>query len=228
LPHEPLVFVVTGAAGNLGGACVATFARRGAQVVGVGRGPAPEGFAGALWLGGIDLADPADCDSMIAATLDRFGRVDDLAQTAGGFAAAPGADGDPDLWPAMYRLNVLTTLNAFRAAAAPMRAAGGGALVAVSAAAATRATSGLGAYAATKAGVLRLVEAMAAELKGDGVRVNAVVPAAMDTPENRPAMPKTDPSRWATTSEVAEAIAFLLDPAASGVTGAALAVPGRS
>jgi NAD(P)-dependent dehydrogenase (short-subunit alcohol dehydrogenase family) len=125
------------------------------------------------------------------------------------------------------RLNTLTTLNLFRAALPAMRAARSGSLVAVGAKPAFDAPSGFGAYAASKAGVLRLVEAFAAELKRDGVRVNAVIPGTMDTPQNRAAMPKADPSNWVTTAEVAAAIAFLLDPSASGVTGAALQAPGR-
>lgn len=224
---EGPVLVVTGAAGNLGRACVGVLAGRGARVVGAGRGAAPEGFAGAQWVGGVDLGDPGSCAGLVEAVMGRFGRIDGLAQTVGGFAAALAAEGGPDLWEAMHRLNVVTTLNAFRAVLPPMRAAGGGALVAIGAGTALKASSGLGAYAASKAGVLRLVEAFAAELKGEGVRVNAVLPGTMDTPENRAAMPKADPSRWATTAEVAEAVAFLLDPAASGVTGALVAVNGR-
>ena len=76
--------------------------------------------------------------------------------------------------------------------------------------------------------MLRLVEAFAAELKADGVRVNAVLPGTMDTPQNREAMPNVDPARWVRPDEVAETIAFLLDAASSGVTGAAIPVPGRT
>jgi NAD(P)-dependent dehydrogenase (short-subunit alcohol dehydrogenase family) len=224
---EAPVHLVVGAAGNLGRACVAALAGRGAQVAGADRVEAAADFAGAQWIAGADLLDPEGCAALVAQVIQRFGRIDGVAQTVGGFAVAPAAEGGPDLWTQMFRLNLLTTLNLFRAALPPMRAARRGALVAVSAGAALGAPAEFGAYAASKAGVLRLVEAFAAELKGEGVRVNAVLPGTMDTPQNRAAMPGADPSAWVTPAEVAEAIAFLLDPAAAGVTGAALPVTGR-
>jgi NAD(P)-dependent dehydrogenase (short-subunit alcohol dehydrogenase family) len=109
-----------------------------------------------------------------------------------------------------------------------LRAAGGGAIVAIGAGAALRAPSGMAAYAASKAAVLRLVESTADETKREKIRVNAVLPGTIDTPQNRAAMPDADPSHWTTPREVAETIAFLLSDAASGITGAAVPVPGRS
>jgi NAD(P)-dependent dehydrogenase (short-subunit alcohol dehydrogenase family) len=86
----------------------------------------------------------------------------------------------------------------------------------------------MSAYAASKSAVLRLTESLADELKADNIRVNAVLPGTIDTPQNRAAMPDADPSRWVRPTEVAEAILFLLSNAASGVTGALLPVGGRS
>ena len=75
--------------------------------------------------------------------------------------------------------------------------------------------------------MLKLTESLAEELKAEGVRVNAVLPGTIDTPQNRAAMPDADPSRWLRPEQMAEAMAFLLSDAASGVTGALLPVTGR-
>jgi NAD(P)-dependent dehydrogenase (short-subunit alcohol dehydrogenase family) len=82
----------------------------------------------------------------------------------------------------------------------------------------------MAAYSATKSAVMRLTESLADELRGDRIRVNAVLPTTIDTPQNRTAMPGADRSRWVQPSEVAEAMSFLLSSAASGVTGALLPV----
>jgi NAD(P)-dependent dehydrogenase (short-subunit alcohol dehydrogenase family) len=127
----------------------------------------------------------------------------------------------------MFRLNLLTTVNVFGAAIAQMRPAGRGSLVAIGAMPGLKAPAGLAAYAASKAGVLRLVESYADEVKRDGVRVNAVMPGTIDTPQNRASMPDADRSGWVAPEQLAEAIAFLLSDAASGITGALVPVTGR-
>lgn len=229
------IVIVTGAAGNVGRALLATLAGRGTRLVAVDHHAAALAellapFGGGdrhLVLPGLDLLDPAACDEAVRATLARFGRIDGVAHTVGGFAAASAVESGPDLWDKMYRLNVLTTLNIFRAALAPMKAAGCGSLVAIGAGAAIKAPSGLSAYAGAKSAVHRLIESFADELKGDGVRVNAILPSIIDTPQNREAMPEADHAKWVTPKEIAEAIAFLLAEDASGVTGAFIPVSGR-
>lgn len=233
--HERTI-VVTGATGNVGAAVLDALAARGACIVAVDRHPERLRQAVALLgeraqvlpVAAADLADAAECEAMARQALDRFGRIDGLAHTVGGFASAPFAESDPELWERMFRMNLLTALGAFQAVLPAMRRARRGSVVAIGAEAALRAPAGLAAYAASKSALLRLVESAAEELKPEGVRVNAVLPGTIDTPQNRSAMPGGDHGAWVTPQEVAEAIAFLLSDAASGITGASLPVSGRS
>ena len=150
-----------------------------------------------------------------------FGRLDALINIAGGFAFEAVAEGDPRTWQHMYALNVLTALNASRAAIPHLAASASARIVNVGAMGALQAGAGMGAYAASKAGVHRLTEALAAEWKGT-ITVNAVLPSIIDTPANRASMPKADFAKWVTPQELAEVILFLLSDAASAVTGALL------
>jgi NAD(P)-dependent dehydrogenase (short-subunit alcohol dehydrogenase family) len=232
---SPPVILVTGAAGNLGRAVCATLAQRGSRVVALDRvaGPLQAMLATLPFperhvaIPGVDLGDAAACNAAVAEAGARLGRLDGAVHTVGGFAAAPVADGDAALFEGMFRLNLLTTANILRAAIAEMLVSGRGSLVAIGAMAALRAPAGLAAYSASKAGVLRLVEAYAEELKPSGLRVNALLPGTIDTPANRAAMPGADTAGWVAPSQVAEAAAFLLSDAASGITGALIPVTGR-
>lgn len=229
------VVLVTGAAGNVGRALATRLATGGAQVALLDRLGPPlqavletlEDPARHLPIAGTDLLDPAACEAAIAQVLARYGRLDGAAHTVGGFATAPLAEAGPAQWEQMFQVNLVSTLNLYRAAVAAMRPAGRGSLVAIGAMAGVKAPAGMAAYAAAKGGVLRLTESLAEELKGEGIRVNAVLPGTIDTPQNRAAMPEADPTRWVRPEEVAAAMAFLLSAEASGITGALLPVTGR-
>src|SRR3954452_25477848 len=229
------VVLVTGAGGNLGAATLAVLAAAGAHVIAVDRREdalqhslsALGDPARHLAVPGIDLADEASCNGLVAQTLDRYGRIDGLAATVGGFAAAPLAETNSDLLLRMLHINAVTTLAIMRAVLPPMRAAVSGSLVVVGAASARRASAGIAAYAAAKSAVFRLVESFADELRPEGIRVNAVLPGTIDTTQNRAAMPDADAGTWVRPQEVAEVMAFLLSEAASGVTGALIPVTGR-
>jgi NAD(P)-dependent dehydrogenase (short-subunit alcohol dehydrogenase family) len=218
------IVAVTGAAGALGRKVVEVLSGAGWQVVGIDLAPLPaEGLA--LALGGVDLADEAAMGAA-AARIAELGRLDGLVNIAGGFAWETVTDGKVETWDRLYAINVRTALVASRALL-PLLAVSRGAIVNIGAAASARAGPGMGAYAASKAGVARLTEALAEEHKHAGVRVNAVLPSIIDTPANRADMPDAAFDTWVTPGQLADVIAFLLSPAASAVTGALIPVTGR-
>ncbi len=220
------VIAITGALGALGRVVADIAEKRGARVAGIDHAPSQATATTArIELGGVDLSDAAQAKKAIEATVAHFGRLDALINIAGGFTFEAVADGDGTSWQKMYALNVLTALNASRAAL-PHLAASAGRIVNIGAMGALQAGSGMGPYAASKAGVHRLTEALAAEHKGK-ITVNAVLPSIIDTAANRASMPKADFSKWVMPLELAEVILFLVSDAASAVTGALIPVSGR-
>jgi NAD(P)-dependent dehydrogenase (short-subunit alcohol dehydrogenase family) len=221
------VVVVTGALGALGKVVTETALARGARVAGVDHAASQvPATANRIELGGVDLTDAAQARKAIDAVVAHFGRLDALINIAGGFAFETVAEGDPKTWQRMYALNVLTALNASQSAIPHLAASRSGRIVNVGAMGALQAGSGMGAYAASKAGVHRLTEALAAEWKGK-ITVNAVLPSTIDTAANRASMPRADFGKWVTPEELASVILFLASDAASAVTGALLPVSGR-
>jgi NAD(P)-dependent dehydrogenase (short-subunit alcohol dehydrogenase family) len=221
------VIVVTGASGALGKVVAAAALARGARVAGVDHAASQVAATPSrIELGGVDLTDAAQAKKAIDAAASHFGRLDALINIAGGFAFETVAEGDPKTWQRMYALNVHTALNASRSAIPHLVASGAGRIVNVGAMGALQAGAGMGAYAASKAGVHRLTEALAAEWKGQ-ITVNAVLPSIIDTAANRASMPNADFGKWVTPEELANVILFLASDAASAVTGALLPVSGR-
>jgi NAD(P)-dependent dehydrogenase (short-subunit alcohol dehydrogenase family) len=229
------VVIVTGAAGNMGRAVLARICADGDTVAAVDREQAwidsALKAAGAgeehLALPGIDLTDAQACEGMVQQVLAKYGRLDAVVHTVGGFAMASLEEGAPALYESMFRLNAVTTVNVFRAAAPTMRARRHGVLIAIGAGPGLKASSGMAAYAASKAAVHRIVESYADELKADEVRVNALLPSTLDTPQNRAAMPGEDFKKWVAPERIADTIAFLIGPGAEAITGALIPVTGR-
>lgn len=221
------VIAVTGAFGVLGSAVARAAADQGARLALIDyaqEGPAPQG---ALVLPGVDLTDANQAGAAIDAAAERFGGLDALLNIAGGFRWETIEGGDWRTWPDLYRLNVLTAANASRAAIPHLKRSAAGRIVNVGSNAALKAGLGMGAYAASKVGVHALTQALAEELKGEGVTVNAVLPSIIDTPANRADMPKADVSAWVAPEDLAAVILFLASEAAKAVTGALLPVTGR-
>src|SRR5436305_6454939 len=219
--------IVTGASGALGKVVAAAALARGARVAGLDfAGSAAANTADHIELGGVDLSDPAQASRAVEAVVARFGRLDVLINIAGAFSFETVAGGDSKTWQRLFAINLLTALHASRAAIPHLAASPAGRIVNIGAIGALQAGSGMGPYAASKAAVHRLTEALAAELKGK-VTVNAVLPSTIDTPANRNAMPNADFSKWVTAQELANVILFLASDEAAAVTGALIPVSGR-
>jgi NAD(P)-dependent dehydrogenase (short-subunit alcohol dehydrogenase family) len=226
--------VVTGAFGALGRAVATAFAARDARLALLDVTPQPpaviRGRLGAapLVFGGVDLSDMEATRRVMAATAMRFGGIDVLVNIAGGFRWEKLEDGDPETWDQLYSMNLRTAVVCCKAALPAMLERGLGSIINIGAgAAAARAAAGMGAYTASKAGVQRLTESLAEELKDRGITVNAILPGTIDTPRNRADMPNADFSRWVAPEAIAEVILFLASDAARAVTGASIPVFGR-
>ena len=231
---SPKTVFVTGAAGNLGRAIAAAFEARGANLAVVAR--TKESLAAALGpeserrlFVAADLLDQATLDSAVQLVRSRFGRIDVLCNIAGGFRMGSPVHETSDAdWDFLMDINARTLLHAVRAVVPQMLAAGGGKIVNVGAFAAQKGVAQMGAYVAAKSAVIRLTEAMAAELRDKNINVNCVLPTIIDTPENRAGMPKADPSRWVAPVDLANVIVFLASEEARAIHGAALPVTGLS
>ena len=219
---------VTGAFGSLGAAVVQAALKAGAQVAAIDRADAPSAavdLGAAKGFGGVDLADTAQAKNAIDAAAKSLGGLDALVNIAGTFRWETLADGSPETFDLLYRINLRTAVAASKAALAHLP--NGGRIVNIGAASALKAGAGVGAYTASKSGVMRFTEALAEELKERGITVNAVLPSIIDTPPNRKDMPKADFGKWVKPEQLAGVIVFLLSDQASAITGALIPVTGR-
>ncbi len=225
------IYAITGAFGTLGTALAAAAHAQGARVAFIDfAASAPNGIAEGetrLVLPGVDLSDAASADKAIAAIAARFGGIDALFNVAGGFTWEKIENAGPENWTRLFTMNTVTALNASRAAIPYLKASTAGRIINVGANAAVKAGTGMGAYAASKAGVHRLTESLADELKPTGITVNAVLPSIIDTPANRADMPEADVSTWVTPASLSSVMLFLASEAAKDVTGALIPVTGR-
>jgi NAD(P)-dependent dehydrogenase (short-subunit alcohol dehydrogenase family) len=219
---------ITGAFGSLGVAVVQAALGAGAQVAAIDRADAPPAAAdlgGAKSFGGVDLSDTAQAKTAIDAAAEALGGLDALVNIAGTFRWETLADGSPETFDLLYRINLRTAVAASKAVLAHLP--DGGRIVNIGAASALKAGAGVGAYTASKSGVMRFTESLAEELKGRGITVNALLPSIIDTPPNRKDMPKADFDKWVKPAQLADVIVFLLSDRASAITGALIPVTGR-
>ena len=212
------VVIVTGATGALGRAVVDLFREAGDEVVGVSRS--------GEWQA--NLADPAASHQLIGAVFERFGRVDAVIHTVGGFAPdGLSAQSAASVWPRMLELNLLTTAYLLSASLPALKRAPQGRFVSVGSRAGSVASPEAAAYAASKAAVHSLVLSAADAVKGSRVTVSAVLPSTMDTGANREWGTPGQIQTWVQPRSVAQAIFWLASDLASDVNGVLLPVYGN-
>jgi NAD(P)-dependent dehydrogenase (short-subunit alcohol dehydrogenase family) len=236
MPENPRTVVVAGGTGALGGSVARAFLADGARAVvtsrrleeidelaaGVGKNPNLSGVM-------LDATSEAAAGKFITDTESKFGSVDALVITVGGYA------GGKNLWEAdlatyeqMLNLNLRAAFVMARAALPGMIKRNRGAILNIASRAAYGHSAGAALYSASKAGVLALFDSLAEEVKPYNINVNSVVPSIMDTPANRRAMPKADFNMWPKTDDIAKVIVFLCSEDARVIHGAAIPVYGRT
>jgi NAD(P)-dependent dehydrogenase (short-subunit alcohol dehydrogenase family) len=224
--------VITGGFGTLGLAVGRAFSRLAAGVALIDRSAVPEQLRSELpaphvLCGGIDLSQAAGTQQAMDAVAAQLGGIDVLVNVAGGFRWETVLEGSPETWDFMYSLNLKTAVCACKAALPHLLARPFARIINIGAGAAAKAGAGMGAYAASKAGVAKLTEALSEELKDRFITVNAVLPSIIDTPANRADMPNADFSRWVKPQAIADLIAYLASDAAAAITGASIPIQGR-
>jgi NAD(P)-dependent dehydrogenase (short-subunit alcohol dehydrogenase family) len=227
-------FVVSGGTGGLGRTVVAALLERGARVAVPFRSVAAwdalraGAGKGALWGRTADLADPGSAAGFVNEAADWMGGLDGVAALAGAYAGSSTLEAAPVReWEDMLHANLSTVYGLCRASL-PHLVKQGGSVVTVASRLAESGGSGAAAYAVSKAAVMALTRVLALENRDRGVRFNCVMPAIIDTPGNRSAMPAADTSGWTPPAAIARVIVFLLSPESSALNGAVLPVDGRA
>lgn len=188
-----------------------------------GAGPASASLEGHQ----LDATDEAGVTRLIENLTSSNGRIDALVNTIGGYSAgAPLWQTEPAILDRMLTLNLRAGYLLARAVVPVMLKQGVGAIVNIAARAAFDHAAGAFAYAASKAAAVAMIDSLAADLKGTGVRANSVIPSIIDTEPNRQAMPRADFAKWPKPEEIARVILFLCSEDAKLISGASIPVYG--
>jgi NAD(P)-dependent dehydrogenase (short-subunit alcohol dehydrogenase family) len=229
------VVLITGATGDFGPYVARAFAQAGACLAPTARKlDQAQALAADLGLGddralpfAVDVTQADSVAAWVAAVLARWGRVDVLVNVAGGYkSGAPLADTQEADLDFMFNLNARSAFLTCRAVIPPMLAQGGGKIVNIGAKAGLQAGRKSTAYAVSKAAVLRLTEALSAEVREHNINVNAVIPSTIDTPGNRAGQPNADTSKWVKPEDLAAVVLFLASDAARAIHGAQIPIYG--
>jgi len=227
------VIVVTGGTGALGSSVCDTLLEAGAllevtYVKDAEKARFDEAMAAHEWryaLHRVDITSDAEVTALFAAVdKTRSDKLDALVCIAGGFAAGPIETTSAETMRAQLALNFESVFLCAREAVGRMKRQGHGRIVTVGSRAAIDAPGGMSAYVASKAAVVALTRALAAETRGSGITVNCVLPTTIDTPANRASMPNADHASWAQPEDIARVIKELLGDELATVTGAILPV----
>jgi len=222
------VVLVTGANGGLGVYVTRAFLDAGATVVGSSRNIRQTDFEHPSFTAqAAELATGKGARDLLDQVVGRFGRLDVLVHTVGGFAGGQSiVDTDDATYQRMLDLNLNSVFHILRAAVNPLRQSGDGRLVAIGSRAAVEPGALVGPYSASKAAMVSLIRTVALENKDAGLKANVVLPGTMDTPANRKAMPNADFSKWVQPASVASLITWLASDAGKDMNGAVIPVYG--
>jgi len=219
--------VVTGATGALGAGVVEVLLARGATVY----VPMIDAQAPARWDARVHATPRVSLDdeAQVSAYYESLPELWASIHLVGGFAMAPIAETSLADFEKQWRLNAVTCFLACREAVKAIRKSGGGGrIVNVAARPVVMPTGGMLAYVAAKAAVAAITQSLAAEVIGERILVNAIVPSIIDTPANRAAMPTADHASWPTPAEIAETVAFLASKQNALTNGSLVPVYGRA
>jgi len=222
------VALVTGANGGLGTDVTKSLLAAGATVVGIARSiAAGEAHDSHFYPVSADLTDPAEVRNLVTRLAAQFQKIDVLVHVMGGFAGgASVAETDDATWQKMMGINLNAAFYVFRAVVPHMREAGYGRIIAIGSRQAVQPAAGVGAYSASKAALVSLVQTVAIENKDKDIRANVILPGTMDTPANRAAMPKANFEKWVKPEHVAELVLLLAGDTGGDISGTAIPIYG--
>jgi NAD(P)-dependent dehydrogenase (short-subunit alcohol dehydrogenase family) len=222
------VVLVTGANGGLGSHVTQALLDAGATVVGVSRRIQQSDFDSPAFTAlPAEISTTAGTKSMVDSVVARFGRLDVVVHTVGGFAGGQSiAETDDATFQRMFDLNLNSTFYLLRAVLPAMRKTRNGRIIAIGSRAAVEPGAGVGAYSASKAAMVSLIRTVALENKDVGITANVILPGTMDTAANRKAIPNADVSKWVQPANIASLITWLAGEAGKDVNGAVIPVYG--
>lgn len=222
------VVLVTGANGGLGSYITQAFLDTGATVVGSSRNIQQSDFASANFAAiPAELSERESGNVLIERVVQRFGKLDILAHTVGGFAGGQSVPQTEEaILQHMLDLNLTSLFHILRAAIPVLRQSSNGRIIAIGSRAAVEPGAGVSAYSASKAAMVSLMKTVALENGDTDLTANVILPGTMDTPANRKAMPGADFSKWVQPANVASLVLWLAGDAAKEISGAAIPIYG--